>query len=191
MAVFSIVARLIFTVMLVVSIAGCTNNTTCIRGDGRWSNDLYSLGSKEIKRDEPIDFFVTIDCWGRYHLWPVIAPKPRYILGQGIREDGRNNFYEEVLGEDGSIEKKLLVPYKLRYIMEVSSLDKPDKTWMARKEWVQPPSPYSQMEAPFVVPRDFSLGEKLRIRFTIFAEDGFYDDYGTFAFGLKRNMVID
>lgn len=186
-----LIRQLMVVTMLFAVIGGCANSATCIRGDGRWSFDMYGLKNKEIVQDEVIDYFVTFDCWGKYDVTMGIGPRPRFIYGQGIAEDGTNNFYEEVPGEDGTVYRKLLGPYFVRSEIEIRSLDSPDKYKVTRKEWELPPKQYGYFIPHLIVPTDFSAGERLRIRISLVAEDEFYDKYGSVSMGIYRNMVID
>ncbi len=189
--ILPLIQRLMVVIMLSVFMGGCANSATCVRGDGRWSDGFYSLGSKEIKKGEDIDYFATLDCWGIYRIWLDLLPRKMYILGQGVHEDGRNNYYVEVPGEEGTVYRKLLQPYSVRLEMTISSSDNTDKEITIQKEWVQPPTPYTFTVHVFAVPRDFSAGESLRIRYSVFAEEGFFDEYGSVFSMINRNMVID
>ena len=186
-----LIQRLMVVITLSIFMGGCANSASCIRGDGRWSFDMYGLEDKEIKQGEVIDFFVTFDCWGKYDVMVGIGPRPRFIYGQGIAEDGRNNYYEELPGEDGTVYRKLLGSYFVRSEIEIRSLDNPDRHRITRKEWELPPRKYGHFIPHLIVPTGFSAGERLRIRISLVAEDGFYDKYGSVSMGIYRNMVID
>lgn len=189
----SLIQRLIVVILLVIFVISCVsvNTSTCIKGDGKSSSNWYYLGDREIKQGEDIDYFVTLDCWGIYSFSMGIAPRPRYIYGQGVVQGERNNYYEEVLGEDGTVNRKLLGPYLIRSEIEIRSMDNPEKRRITQKEWELPPV-QSGLDIPkIIVPRDFATDERLRIRISIFAEGGFYEDYGFVSGGIIRNMVID
>ena len=175
-------------------LTGCmTSGLKCIQADGEWDHDSYDFGGGEIKRDEPIDHFVTLDCRGAYSLLIAIEPEGRFITGPSIRGPAfmEGKYYEEVRLADGTAKEKFLQPHRIRYTIEVSSLDKPGKVVFAREKMILHPYPGVFIPAwRLKIPKDFSSGEKLRIRMLMSAEDDFYRDYGLLKIVLLKDWSL-
>ena len=172
-------------------LTGCaTSGLKCIQAEGEWGHDDYGFEGREIKRDGPIDHFVTLDCRGTYSLSIAVEPDDRFVFGEGIIEGRRNSYYEEVELADGTSIEKLLQPYTVHYTIEVSSLDKPGKVVVTRVKRRLGPSWEVYGLKLLTIPKDFFPGEQLRIRMLISAEDDFYRDYGLLKMGLIKDFRI-
>ena len=182
--------RLIGLALSALLITGCaTNPTACIQGKGEWLhgtyNDTFDLEDKKINRGESFDYFITLACWGRYDFDTAVRPMERFILGV---VDGRNRYYEEAQEADGTLGKRFLPVYEIDYHVEITSLDHPDKPGVIEQGKQRESGPIGL--APMLrvrVPKDFSSGERLRLRIAIEAEESFYADFGMLGVGVVRN----
>ena len=177
----------IFTFLIMGSACSTVNVEKCIQADGEWKYGYLAYvvdDRRDIKPGEVIKYFVTMNCWGIYDFTMSFTPKERFVLGS---KEGRNIYYEEVQGENGTIEKQFLRPYELHYTITVNNLNNPGKTRTIQDVVIQPSYPSSRVGTVIGIPIHALPGEKLRMDFTIFAEEGFYQDYEWLGMSVQKD----
>lgn len=156
-------------------VAGCATAVDCIHANGYLSDGSFILDQNEIVRNNEIQYRVTINCNGSYQFWVVFTPAERFKIG--VTEEGENRYYEAILLEDGSIERKYLDPQDINLVLKVKSLDEVNEELVVERHITLPPYQYGISPISIKLPKMFKAGETLLFSISISGKNSFYDQY--------------